>query len=822
MPKLLKTPESDSKSSHSEMLPWLCHASPEWILCKDGSILSALEYKCLDIDNNSQHDLTQALSELQTSLRALDERFYIWWIVDKKRDKTRVKSVFPNAAAQKIDDNIGKLFDNGNMFDITYRMYVLYTGETGMYAFMDNVRRLVNEENASIVSAMLRSLNPATFTSAAALSDARQLDQNIAAAEGALQQFINAHTIMRFNRLQNWELDNALVQCANVTLPLKTAFKPPVGAMLDSYASLSDIKFGREAISVSGPNKTVFSANLSLKDYPTDLTPGLMEDLISMQSEFRLTHVMRCLGQAAAVKTLKEVSNFYFMNQSSFMQRAIAKATSSPPVVDPGKAELYEESLEALRRQMIDGLGWLYHAMTVTVFGGSLDQLEQEVNKVSKTLSQVPFIRERLGLKASFYSMLPGQWSVQQRLMLVNAEVAADCAPIYTVDQGSPRSLHLSETTGTEQPSMSVFRTRYGTPYHYNPHVGQLGHTLLVMPSGGGKTTFANLSLMQFQRYPDAQVFIFDRNFSCRIATGLVEGTHVDLKSGGVRLNPMAAIQEGPMGRLWAREFLLQRLEEGGSVITPDDRNVIDERLLELSETAQPMSMSTVAGVLPKNLQSALAEWVGDGPYAMFDSEVDELSLESWTCIEMKDIMAVDRLARAFLDHAFRVIMKRLDGRPTFIYLEEASFLLNSPTFLRALDDWLKTFRKLNAFVWLTIQSPEAVSGIDDERVRATIADNIPNLILGYNQRLENHRALYKAMFGMHDEQINILAALKPKRDYLLVADGFCRILGTSLSKDTLAYLRSEQVFQNLFTQAQDSDRTDWREWYIAEALTRG
>lgn len=816
----LKKQASEHKSSHSELLPWLCHVSPEWLLCKDGSLLCAMEYRCLDIDNISDHTLAKALTELQTSLKTLDERFYVWWSMDKKRDSTRHKSNFPNEAAQKLDELVGKAFDTGKMFTIKYRLYILYTGETGMYAYMDNVRRLVNEENTSVITAMIKSLNPTTFTSASALSDGRQLDQNLATAEGSVQQFMNSHSIMHFKRLSNWDLDNALLQSANLSISLNSTYQPPVGTILDGYCALSDIKIGREVISVSGPNRTVFAANLTLKNYPSNLTPGLMERLVAMPSEFRLTHVMRCLGQAAAVKTLKEVSNYYFMNQSTFMQRAIAKATSTQPGVDPGKADLYMESLEALRRQTVEGLGWLYHAMTVTVFGTSLNHLEQEVNEVGRNLSDVAFIRERLGLKASFYAMIPGQWSMQQRLMLVNAEVAADCAPIYTVDQGSQKSLHFSETSGSYQPSMCLFQTVYGTPYHYNPHVGQLGHTMLVMPSGNGKTTFANLCLAQFQRYPDAQVFIFDRDFSCRIITGLVGGTHIDLKAG-VKLNPMAAVNEGPMGRLWAREYLIQRLAEGGTQVTPEDRNVIDDRLLALSKTDQQISMSTVAGVLPRKLEAALAEWVQNGPYGMFDSTVDELSLESWTCIEMKDIMAVDRLARAFLDHAFRMIMKRLDGRPTFIYLEEASFLLNNPQFLQAFDDWLKTFRKLNAFVWLTIQSPESVSGIDDERVRATIADNIPNLILGYNQRLENHRELYKTMFGMHDEQVNLLANLKPKRDYLLVADGICRVMGTNLSKDALAYLRSEKAYQDLFTKAQSSGRADWREHYISQALQR-
>jgi type IV secretion system protein VirB4 len=47
----------------------------------------------------------------------------------------------------------------------------------------------------------------------------------------------------------------------------------------------------------------------------------------------------------------------------------------------------------------------------------------------------------------------------------------------------------------------------------------------------------------------------------------------------------------------------------------------------------------------------------------------------------MKRFMSIDRMARAFMDHAFRVLGGRLGAKPTFIYIEEASFLLNNPLF---------------------------------------------------------------------------------------------------------------------------------------------
>jgi type IV secretion system protein VirB4 len=536
------------------------------------------------------------------------------------------------------------------------------------------------------------------------------------------------------------------------------------GTLLDGYAAMSDIEFGREVVSVSGPNRVLFSANLSLNGNPPNATSRVLEVLMSLAAEIRITHVVKCLGQRKAAKLVGEITNYYQMTQTSFFQKAVSRLTKTEPTPNPGRAELYQSCLAAQARTMEENLGWVQHAFTVTVMDEALNGLEKRVNEVLRTVNTASFIRERLGLKASFLSTISGYWHTQKRLNLINVELLADCTPMLTVGAGQPKSQFLSEIYDQTMPAMSSFRTTLGTSFNFNPHVGQTGHALLVMPSGGGKTTFVNFCLTQFQRYPDAQVVIFDRDWSCRIITGLVGGTHIDIRDKPVRLNPMAAIRQGQDGMRWAREFLVRIIEDGGLKTTHDDRNTIDEKLRQLAESGAELSLSRVAHVLPTHLHAALQEWLGDGPFGFFDSTEDDLQISTWTCIEMKRFMSIDRMARAFMDHAYRVLSGRLGAKPTFIYIEEASFLLNNPLFLSALDDWLKTFRKLNAFVWLTMQSPESVSGIAGERIRATLADNIPNIILGFNQRLENHRDLYKRMFALTDEQVNLIGIRSLRR----------------------------------------------------------
>ena len=49
----------------SEALPWLCLADPGWMLCKDGSVLCAFDYRGLDVDNIDEFRVKAALDEMQ-------------------------------------------------------------------------------------------------------------------------------------------------------------------------------------------------------------------------------------------------------------------------------------------------------------------------------------------------------------------------------------------------------------------------------------------------------------------------------------------------------------------------------------------------------------------------------------------------------------------------------------------------------------------------------------------------------------------------------------------------------------------------------------
>ena len=813
-----RSPLKGDDGKLSEQIPWMVHVTPDLVLCKDGSLLAALEFGGVDIDEDSVHRLQQSIKEMQQSMDKFDERFYIWFVTDKrlKEEVDRWDGLESNEVVSILNAMQDKTYQSKQVYTLKTYAFILFTGDTGVYAFMENVRRKMSEEGVNFSLAVLSSLNPASNVRSAVLHDARQLDSNIEIAQETIASFVSTHTISTFKRLSGWDMDTALLRMASPTLGHTSRVEPSPSSMLDGTLATSDVKIGREVFAVQGPNRALYGTIVSLSGYPGNTET--MVKLLATQAEFRLTHVLHCMSYDHARAIVDEHGRYYRMTQSTLSQRVAAFLRGVEPEVDPGKADLYAECVEAMRRQTAEQLGFAMHSVSITFYGETAQHVQQVTSSVLREIGGLPQIRERLGLKAAMLSTLPGQWAHNKRLMLANNQIISHMLPTVGIYPGSPVSEHLSAIYSRPTPPLATFTSRFGTEVHFDPFVKQVGHSLLVMPTGGGKTTFVNYCLAQFSRYPDAQVVIFDRDHSCRIITNLVGGTHMDLRRG-MKLNPLAHIRESELEQIQAREFIIRRVEEGGERLTAMDRADIFEKIKAVADSEhQEVSLNTVWSLLSSDIQVKLHEWVENGPYGYFGSNEDHFSLSRWTCIEMKEIMKVDRLGRAFLDHAFSSISRMLTGKPTFIYVEEASFALSNPAFLAGIDEWLKTFRKKNAFVWLTVQSPESVTGVDSEAVRATLTDNIPNILLGANPKLESHRALYRQIFGLTDDQVSMIKGLRPQRDYLRIAGSICRVLRTNFGQDTLALIRSEPKYQELLDKVMASGDPNWRSEYIKQA----
>src|SRR3546814_4642938 len=79
--------------------------------------------------------------------------------------------------------------------------------------------------------------------------------------------------------------------------------------------------------------------------------------------------------------------------------------------------------------------------------------------------------------------------------------------PLSSVWAGPGRNAHL------DGPPLLYAETSGSTPFRLSTHIGDVGHMLIVGPTGAGKSVLLALLALQFRRYNGAQVYVFDKGF---------------------------------------------------------------------------------------------------------------------------------------------------------------------------------------------------------------------------------------------------------------------------------------------------------------------
>jgi len=117
-------------------------------------------------------------------------------------------------------------------------------------------------------------------------------------------------------------------------------------------------------------------------------------------------------------------------------------------------------------------------------------------------------INETLNAVEAWLGSLPGHAYANVRQPLVNSLNLAHLMPLSAVWAGPAWNDHL------DGPPLLHAETAGHTPFRLSTHVGDVGHTLVVGPTGAGKSVLLALMALQFRRYQGAQITIFDKGAS--------------------------------------------------------------------------------------------------------------------------------------------------------------------------------------------------------------------------------------------------------------------------------------------------------------------
>ena len=528
---------------------------------------------------------------------------------------------------------------------------------------------------------------------------------------------------------------------------------------------------------------------LTVVGFPNVSRPGILDALNGADFAYRWVTRFVALDKTDATKLLTKLRRQWFNKRKSITALLREVLYNQPAqLLDSDADNKVADADLALQALGGDHVAFGYLTTTITVSDEDRAGVEAKIRQVERIVGSIGFttIREGVNAVEAWLSAIPGHVYANVRQPIVHTLNLAHLMPLSSVWAGPVGNDHLAKITGTDCPPLLVAQTAGSTPFRLSPHVGDVGHMMLVGPTGAGKSVMLALIALQFRRYQQAQVYIFDKGLSARAAVLAMGGAHHALGAADgdvLAFQPLLRIDD-PAERSWAAEWIVALLDAERVTVTPEVKDAVCSLA---SAPPQERTMTGLALLLQSNaLRTAIQPYTLDGPHGrLLDASESGLAFADVQCFETEALLGQASVVAPALTYLFHRLEERFDGRPTLLILDEAWIFLDHPLFAARIREWLKTLRKKNVAVLFATQSLADIAG---SSIAPAIIESCPQRILLPNDRaIEPQSREAYARFGLNDRQIELISRATPKRHYYLQSARGNRLFELGLGPIALA-----------------------------------
>lgn len=751
-----------SNTRLADFLPWAALVDEGVILNKDGSFQRTARFRGPDLDSSVPAELVAVAGRLNNALRRLGSGWAVFVEAQRHSAGRYPPDTFPDVASALVDAERKAQFEEaGSHYESSYYLTFLY---------------LPPAESAAVAERLLYE-----GSHRAAGADAREVLAGFVDRTGRVLQLVEG-----FMPECGWLDDEQTLTYLHSTVSTKRhrVRVPEIPMYLDALLADQSLTGGLEPMLGEAHLRV-----LTLVGFPTATTPGILDDLNRLAFPYRWSTRAIMLDKTDATKLLTRIRRQWFAKRKSIA--AILKevmTNEASALLDTDAHNKAMDADSALQELGSDQIAQVFVTATVTVWDGDPRAADEKLRLAEKVVQGREFtcMAETVNAVEAWLGSLPGQTYANVRQPPVSTLNLAHMIPLSAVWAGEVSDHHLNA------PPLFFGKTEGSTPFRFSLHVGDVGHTMVIGPTGAGKSVLLALMALQFRRYREAQIFAFDFGGSIRASAIATGGDWHDLggaleSSEFVSLQPLAGIDDvGERG--WASDWIASILTRERIEVTPETKDHVWSALTSLASA--PVKERTLTGfsvLLQSNaLKRALQPYCLGGPYALLlDGEYERLGEASVQVFETDGLIGTS-VAPAVLAYLFHRIEDRFDGRPTLLIIDEGWLALDDADFAGKLREWLKTLRKKNASVVFATQS---LADIDGSKIAPAIIESCPTRILLPNDRAiePQIKAIYRR-FGLNDRQIEILARATPKRDYYCQSRRGNRLFELGLGEIALAF----------------------------------
>lgn len=766
-------------------LNWASLVDDGVVLCKSGAFLAGYVFKGADIASMTGSERNYILGRMNAALARFDNGWAIW--MDATRLATENyspphKSHFPDPISSLIEEERRKSFEKQDThFQTEYALILSYTPPIRLKTKLNDLVWEKKEKNQQDVTG-----------------------QTIEYFNKSLEDFEDSlASVLVLRRMRSYEnqingqsiLKDELVNYLNFCLTGNSTEinLSPCAMYLDSY-------LGKDFWTGDTPridNKYVCC--ISITGFPDVSWPNILSSLETMPFAYRWSTRFIYLDSIEALKEIRTVEKKWKLKVRGLISALFNKETGR---INRDALSMVQQTEEATTDVQSDRTRFGFYSSVFSLMGEDREFLLSTARELVKELRALGFEGriETINAVEAWFGSLPGHAVSNLRRPLASTLNLACVLPLSSLWAGA--HYNPSPLFPDKSPPLMYCSTQGSTPFRFNLHVGDLGHTLIFGPTGAGKSVLLNILAAQFRRYrgkggEEASITAFDKGRSMKTLVKACGGTFIDIGAEGTSL------QLSPLQRLdtvsditWASEWIETCFElQSKQSPTPAQRGEI-YRALTLLKGANDRSLTSFCSQIQnQEVKESLKNYTLSGSLGyLIDSQNEGLKESAFTVFEIETLMGLgEKNLIPILLYLFRRFELSLKGQPALLILDEAWLMLGHPVFREKIREWLKVLRKSNCAVVLATQSlsDAARSGIFD-----VLIESCPTKILLPNEEADKSGTsdypgpcdLY-TMMGLNQMEISLLKNAVKKKHYYYTSPEGKRVFELALGPKALSFV---------------------------------
>lgn len=662
------------EATPEKFLPYARHINEEMVALDSGDIMLTFELTGRAFETSDVRDLNDWHTKLNGLLRNLhDERLSVWTHLIRMRVDQYPGGAFQSGFAADLDRAYFGRINRERMFiNRFFVSLVIRPSATGGDKIIQLFKRKVSKqaETGPLVDEALVEL----------LDDKARDFEKLMARCQPRRCGIYAHRGLMFSEA---------MEVADMVMTGRHVRVPVVRGHLGGALYRARTIFGAETIEVRGADTSAFGGIFGIREYPAQTTPRQFEALLSVDFGFVLTQSFTFLGRAAATEKFR----LRMTQMENSGDRAVSQADA-----------LIDASDDLMSNRFVLG----DHHFTLAVYGTGMRALRDHMSVARAALADTGMVaaREGAALEAAYWSQLVGNFAWRARPAPITSLNFAAFSPFHTFPAGQASENHWGD-------AIALLKTSARSPYFFNFHKGDLGHTLIIGPSGGGKTVLLNFLMAQAEKTGARQIFI-DKDRGAQIFVQASGGTYLALHNGiATGFSPLKALTDCASDKSFLSIFIRQLVRADGKPISVQEERRIEDGInavMKLPVTDRSLSaLRSMLGMKDASgVGARLEKWTSEGSLGwVFDNPDDSMTLDArFIGFDMTDFLDNADIRTPVMLYLFHRIDELLTGERMIICIDEFWKALGDEAFRRFAQDGLKTYRKRNALMVFATQSP--------------------------------------------------------------------------------------------------------------------